>query len=1097
MCVGSYRQSHPRGRRAGAMRNGSCRCALGLYCLLIAVSCPAAAPAEPPPCAESQRVEIAAQREWRCRLESKTQTTYLVRIDRQLVDVSLELLDSRGTSIVRTNSPTLRAGRELLLSTTDPKRQPTLVVASLESRTAPKTLDVAIDSITAVGEDEERGLAALTRSATIGAGADRDDTEVRVRELTTAARHFKQANSLPLAAEAELRIAYLYYYVLGDWQEAADAGQRSLNLYAHSQDVVMEAQAGAIRAASLIEFAREQKVNSRTATGSRNPVFDDIRRLLEKSATVFRAANMPYDEAHALNNLGIAFYWQGRGDEARVRYKQAQRLFANVGERQGEALALQNLAALEYDRGNYAEAVEGFQALLDRLEPAEDTGLYVTILNNYAVAAGASGRLDQALNALLTALPLAERDVDPSHRAATLNALGAVYLLAGETERATTFLRQALELRRLETTHDPRGLLTSLIRNGDLERETGNLQAALALHSEALRHAVSNPQKARSLLAIGRDQLLSGSAPVAVGTFERALALELDEAWPVRASVLAGLGQARMLSGDPTGRELVVKAVVAHRSVKDNELAAHALYFLAEQDYRARKLESALALVEQTISLYESQQLGTINPDLRATYVASRADAYDLQAAIYMSLRSDATDRDRKDRMGIAALASIESLRLRALEDFRRLNLPLRAADGKSVAALDAQIASKSHRLQTVLEQQNPSAERVTTLRRDLALLRSQLDVSSASAAAHEIPARRGSISLARMQDALDADTAMLSWLLGDERSWVWCVTKQHAEPFELQGRQKIEEAARALHERWSTPGQSDIDTERRLSNLLLGNAGACLQGHRLLVVVPDGVLRSVPVAALWVSDSNGASRRVIEMHTVSYRPALTVWRPQHADSGRRATASILLVGDPVLPGEGGAQPATYLQANLRALPGAGREMTEITSVTRGWQAVSLVREKATRSALLAQPLRDFRVIHFATHALLDVHDPQLSALVLSGSSSLTLRDVMNLALQTETVVLGACESSLGKEYRGQLSLGLSEAFLFAGADNVLGSIWPVSDEATAHYMRAFYEHYVRGGTPSAAARIVALSMMRDPRYRHPFYWAAFVNLAS
>jgi CHAT domain-containing protein len=171
--------------------------------------------------------------------------------------------------------------------------------------------------------------------------------------------------------------------------------------------------------------------------------------------------------------------------------------------------------------------------------------------------------------------------------------------------------------------------------------------------------------------------------------------------------------------------------------------------------------------------------------------------------------------------------------------------------------------------------------------------------------------------------------------------------------------------------------------------------------------------------------------------------------------------------------------------------------VTEIASIARGWQSVSLVREKATRSALLAQPLSNFRVIHFATHALLDVHDPQLSALVLSGSSSLTLRDVMNLELKTDAVVLGACESSLGKQYRGQLSLGLSEAFLFAGADNVLGSLWPVSDEATAHYIRAFYEHYVRGGTPSAAARIVALSMMRDPRYRHPFYWAAFVNLAS
>ena len=1065
--------------------------------------CSAASPAEPPFCSKSQRIEVTAQHDWRCRLNAKTQATSLIRVDRQRVDVSLQLIDTRGVSILKINSPTLRAGPELLLYTPQPKREPTLVIAAVEPDARATQLNVDIETLapSTTGDPTAQGLAALTRSATIGTDADRDDTEGRVRELASAARRFKQANNVQLEAEAELRIAYLYYYVLGDWQKAADAAQRSLTLYAQKQDVVMESQAGAIRAASLIELAREQKqATSRSQPSSRSPVFDETRRLLENAAMTFHAANMPYDEAHALNNLGIAFYWQGLGDEARLRYKQAERIFAAAGERQGEALALQNLAALEYDRGNYAEAVDGFQALLKRLEPSEDTGGYVSILNNYAVAAGASGHLDRALTALLTALPLTEQDVDPSHRAITLNALGGVYLIAGDTERATTFLRQALELRRLETTHDPRGLLTSLIRNGDLERESGNMQAALALHSEALQHAGSNPQKARALLAIGNDQLLSGSASAAVGTFERALALELDEAWPVRASLLGGLGQARMLSGDAGGRGLVLKAATAHSAVGDNELAAHDSFFLAREDYKAHKLESALALVAQAIALYESQQLGTINPDLRATYVARRADAYDLQATIYMALRSNATDPNQKQRMGTAALESIESLRVRALEDFRRLNLPLRTAEGRSIATLDAQIASKRHRLQTVLEQQNPSPERVTALRMDLALLRSQLDVSSANPSVQGAAERRNAITLARMQDSVDADTVMISWLLGEERSWLWCVTKQRAEPFELQGRRKIEEAARALHERWSTIDltSSDVQVERSLSDLLLGGASACLQGHQSIVVVPDGLLRSVPVAALWVADPKGASRRVIETHTVSYRPALTSWQPRASGSVHpNEPASILLVGDPVLPEGSGAQPATYVRTNLRPLPGAGREVTQIASITRDWRPVSLVREHATRKALLAQPLGNFRVIHFATHALLDVHDPQLSALVLSGSSSLTLRDVMNLRLQTEAVVLGACEGSLGKQYRGQLSLGLSEAFLFAGADNVLGSLWPVSDAATAHYMRTFYGHYVRGGTPSAAARTVALGMMRDPRYRHPFYWAAFVNLGS
>ena len=218
------------------------------------------------------------------------------------------------------------------------------------------------------------------------------------------------------------------------------------------------------------------------------------------------------------------------------------------------------------------------------------------------------------------------------------------------------------------------------------------------------------------------------------------------------------------------------------------------------------------------------------------------------------------------------------------------------------------------------------------------------------------------------------------------------------------------------------------------------------------------------------------------------------------------SSRAILLVGDPDLK-DPRATPLTSdrqrdaagpAYRDLRALPGAARELAAIEGLAEGWQAVSLVRERATRDAFLAESLGKFRVIHFATHALLDVHDPQLSALILSGGSALNLRDVMSLSLGTDAVVLGACEASLGKQYRGQLSLGLSEAFLFAGAHNVLGSLWPVSDDATMSYMRSFYQRYIQQGlTPSAAAQAAALEMMQNARYRHPFYWAAFVNLTT
>ena len=105
----------------------------------------------------------------------------------------------------------------------------------------------------------------------------------------------------------------------------------------------------------------------------------------------------------------------------------------------------------------------------------------------------------------------------------------------------------------------------------------------------------------------------------------------------------------------------------------------------------------------------------------------------------------------------------------------------------------------------------------------------------------------------------------------------------------------------------------------------------------------------------------------------------------------------------------------------------------------------------------------------------------------------LTVREIVGFKLNAETVVLSACEASLGKSYRGQLSFGLSEAFLLAGAQNVLGSLWRVSDDAAQEYMKRFYQAYVsRNETPAASAQAAALEMSRDPKFGHPYFWAAF-----
>lgn len=156
---------------------------------------------------------------------------------------------------------------------------------------------------------------------------------------------------------------------------------------------------------------------------------------------------------------------------------------------------------------------------------------------------------------------------------------------------------------------------------------------------------------------------------------------------------------------------------------------------------------------------------------------------------------------------------------------------------------------------------------------------------------------------------------------------------------------------------------------------------------------------------------------------------------------------------------------------------------------------------QATRDTALSPELRDYRILHFATHGLLNSTQPGLSGLVLSlvdrtgrpQDGFLRLHDVYNMDLAADLVVLSACQTALGKEVRGEGLVGLTRGFMYAGARSVVATLWPVEDAATAELMPRFYHALMKDGqTPAAALRSAQLALWERRRTRRPFYWAAF-----
>ena len=177
------------------------------------------------------------------------------------------------------------------------------------------------------------------------------------------------------------------------------------------------------------------------------------------------------------------------------------------------------------------------------------------------------------------------------------------------------------------------------------------------------------------------------------------------------------------------------------------------------------------------------------------------------------------------------------------------------------------------------------------------------------------------------------------------------------------------------------------------------------------------------------------------------------------------------------------------------------QEAEEIEGLAAGNKGLKALDFEANRATATGAELRQYRIVHFATHGLINNQHADLSGIVLSlvnqqgqpQNGFLRLYDIYNMNLQADLVVLSACQTALGKEIKGEGLVGLTRAFMYAGSPRVVASLWQIDDRATAELMRRFYQGMLADGLrPAAALRAAQVSMWKDKRWGAPRYWAAF-----
>jgi CHAT domain-containing protein len=397
-------------------------------------------------------------------------------------------------------------------------------------------------------------------------------------------------------------------------------------------------------------------------------------------------------------------------------------------------------------------------------------------------------------------------------------------------------------------------------------------------------------------------------------------------------------------------------------------------------------------------------------------------------------------------------------------------------------------------------------------------------------------------------QAILDKETLLLEYALGEEKSFLWGVTQNSMQAHELPTQNDITQLVEQYLPTLREPlyGRDEIERHialgRQLYRILIEPAVDQLRGKSKLIIVPDGSLYYLPLEALIADDGGNSSEKgknqlqslpyLAKNYTVTYIPSASVLVTLEKDhntnrhKGASSQAPLLAFGDPVY--QVAPEPLTVALDLRRSYEKRGggfprleysaeevEKIAGVYGITLPSDAVNL-REKATEKRLREMDLTRYRMLHFATHAILSdevkwITQPAL-VLSLTGTDDthdgfLQMGEIFNLRLDADLVVLSACDTGRGKLYRGEGVVGLTRAFIYAGTPSVVASLWKVYDKSTSLFMEFFYRNLKEGLSKTEALRQAKRQMIQtradilgsgeEQSLAAPYFWAPFILIGS
>jgi CHAT domain-containing protein/tetratricopeptide (TPR) repeat protein len=869
----------------------------------------------------------------------------------------------------------------------------------------------------------------------------------------------------------------------------------------------------------------------------------EFQKSLDKSnqaLNLYRAEGQRQAEAWALNDIGVAYDSLGERLTALDYYSQSLAVDEAAGHKERQVTTLNNMAKIHDSLGEPQKALQCYARALSLSRAAGYGFGEAYVLTGMGAAYSALGDQQRALEYYSQALPLSRSRKDMRTEGSTLARMAASYAELGDEKNALDYYAEAARLQTEAGDRLAAGM--TMMQLGSLYGRLGDSQRGLDYCERALgqlREMGDRWGEALALFNIGLISDKQGDSKRALDYYDKSLPLcQAVGDQRAEANTLRAMGRAYSRLGNLSAARASIEADLAIIEKLRTRVASDELrqsYFASVQDDYALYADVLMRL---------NQAAPGQGYDARALEASERGRARSLldllsesRAEIRQGIHPALLSRETELRQRLNTVAAAQ------------INMLSRKHTDAAAASLSSELDSVRTQYEDVEAEIRARSPRYAALTQP-----SSLDIS-------EVQKQILDPDTLLMEYMLGPENSYL-WVIGSTsissyrlpgRAEIEAAARRVYDVLALY--QPLEHDTLAGQRVRQAKADRDYPAAvRALSQMVLGPALSSLGDKRLLIVA-DGALQYIPFAALPIPPVTNtpvgrlgntpeldgpAFIPLVTQHEIVSAPSASVLAALRRETlGRdRPSKAVAVLADPVFDADdprlkgapsgqqgrvrqvsasSGAVPASQQDPLVRALrdlsasggPGAlsrlpftRQEAQAITSLVPSGQGLQALDFTASKEVASGVDLRSYRIVHFATHGLLDDQHPELSGLVLSlvneqglpKDGFLRLNEIYNMRLPADLVVLSACQTGLGKQVRGEGLIGLTRGFMYAGAQRVVASLWKVDDAATRELMKRFYGNMFKSRlTPAAALRAAQLEMAHIKQWQAPYYWAGFV----